>query len=97
MASRHVPADLPPTSPTKRQRNKVVPVVGKDYQAADLTDAILEGTLFSGKEICVLNGSDKITKQELEKLIHAQGGIIVQQRGDLSKLCWYVHGSSIHK
>lgn len=81
MASRHVACDLSQTSPPKRQRTKLVPVVGRDYQAADLKNETLKGTLFSGKEICVLSGNEKISKQDLEIKIHEEGGSVVQHRG----------------
>lgn len=82
LASRHVmAADLSQAPPKKRPRTKPVGAVGRDYRAADLTDSDQRGTLFTGKEICVLSGNAQVSKQVMEKRIHEQGGTCVQQRG----------------
>ncbi|XP_034236101.1 DNA ligase 4-like isoform X2 [Thrips palmi] len=81
LAIRHVNAgDLTQVSPTKRQRVRALPAVGVDHRAADLCN-LVKGSLLSGREICVFSGNSLISKQDLEKRIHEQGGTIVQNRG----------------
>lgn len=59
--------------------------MGREYQPADLTTTPTTGSLFNGREICVLSGDDKVSKQDLEKYIHEQGGTVVQYRGMTSQ------------
>lgn len=83
LASKHVSSsELNNASPTKRQRIKAAPTVGQDYQAADLTSTTQRSGLLNGREICVLSGNEKMSKQNLEKGIHELGGTVVQHRGN---------------
>ncbi|KAK3927158.1 DNA ligase 4 [Frankliniella fusca] len=82
LASRHVMAsDLDQAHHKKQPRTKISHTVARDYLAADLTGSDQRGSLFTGKEICVLSGNDKMSKQEIEKCIYEQGGSVVQNRG----------------
>lgn len=82
LAIRHVSSsDSALTSPNKRSRTKVAPLVGLDYRAADLTNVAVKGSLLSGRELCVHSGSETISKQDLERRICEQGGTVVQHRG----------------
>jgi DNA ligase-4 len=56
-------------------------VVAAPFQSADTSDVKKSSSCFSKKEICVLNGSDSLTKQELERKIVSGGGTVVQNPG----------------
>lgn len=66
------------------KRKKVTPVginVAFPFQAADTSDVIKISRCFSGKEICILNGTKTVSKHELERKIVSGGGEIVQNPG----------------
>lgn len=56
-------------------------VVAAPFQSADTSDVKKSSSCFSKKEICVLNGSDSLTKQELERKVVSGGGTVVQNPG----------------
>ncbi len=55
--------------------------VAAPFLPADVSDIKASSKCFSGKEICVLNGVDSLTKQELERKVVSGDGDIVQNPG----------------
>lgn len=57
--------------------------VAAPFLPADMAGVKSSSSCFSGKEICVLNGTDSLSKQELERKIVSGGGNIVQNPGNI--------------
>ncbi|XP_057368130.1 DNA ligase 4-like isoform X1 [Daphnia carinata] len=68
--------DIP--SGKRLKTTSVIAGVATLFQAADTSDIKSSSNCFSDKEICVLNGSGSLTKQELERRVVSGGGIVVQ-------------------
>eukprot|EP01083_Nonionella_stella_P007624 21959_1 len=67
----------------RRKTTRSVPSIMGKFRPADTSKVDITSEMLEGKEFCVLNGmemmnSEQYTKQELEKLIVANGGIITQ-------------------
>lgn len=45
--------------------------------------------MFEGKEFCVISGCEPMSKSEIEKKIHENGGRIVQNPGNMSIHIYY--------
>ncbi|CAM1297752.1 LIG4 (predicted) [Pycnogonum litorale] len=64
----------PKTGIVSRQPLTVAP----HFRGADLSAITKESNIFDGKEMCVLNGTSSQTKQDLEKFVATNGGVVVQ-------------------
>lgn len=78
--------------PSNSKRRKLNPTsagvnVAPPFLAGNLSDVKKVSRCFSEKEFCVLNGTESLTKQELERKIASGGGSIVQHPGKKKKLC----------
>ncbi|KAL2088065.1 hypothetical protein ACEWY4_016893 [Coilia grayii] len=72
----------------ERKKRKVVPKAKKTvdvidhFKSQDLSAISKETDMFEDVEFCVINGSEKHSKAELEKSVARCGGIIVQNPGN---------------
>lgn len=70
---------------TKRMKaDKVTPNLAAPFRPADLSNVSQSSECFAGKELCVLNGEDGMSKQELERLVAGGGGELVQYPGEIT-------------
>ena len=60
--------------------------VAAPFLPADVSDVKTSSNCFSGKVICVLNGVDTLTKQDLERKVVSGGGDIEQNPGNNTTL-----------
>lgn len=83
LTKRHVTADDvadgPPTKSPRKAKGAEIKVA--NYSPGEKTDIVRVSRLLDGKEICVVNGNDDISKQEVEKIVQEHGGTIVQNPG----------------
>ncbi|XP_046628908.1 DNA ligase 4-like isoform X1 [Neodiprion virginianus] len=69
---------LPAISPRKT-KNKTITVL--NYNPCPTTAVSRISRLLDDKEICVVNGNDEISKEDVEKIVREHGGSIVQNPG----------------
>lgn len=69
--------------PTSKRRKLAASSVevAPQFLPADTSDVKIVSTCFSGKVICVLNGTESLSKQDLERKIVSGGGEIAQHPG----------------
>lgn len=68
-------------SPNKIKKARVTSTVGIQYQTPDLSNTNCISNMLEGKEFCVLNDCETVSKSEIEKKIHEYGGHVVQNPG----------------
>jgi DNA ligase-4 len=77
-----VEGDAPPS---KRKRTAVrveMPRgVAVQFRHTDTSDVQETGSMFKGKEFCVVNGTSEMTKEKMERIIVEHGGTFVQHPG----------------
>lgn len=63
------------------RKTKGASITVVNYASGEDAAVVRISRLLDGKEICVLNGNDEISKQEIEKIVRQHGGNVVQNPG----------------
>lgn len=85
LASRHF--QIQDGQPEAKKRRKIAPKHKKavgiidHFRSQDLSAVVKETDMFEDVEFCVINGSEDLSKAELEKGVARCGGVIVQNPG----------------
>ncbi|RWS12974.1 DNA ligase 4-like isoform X2 [Dinothrombium tinctorium] len=70
-------------SPSKKRKTGIVKSLAPHFKLADVEDIAAKYNVFEGREICVINGSDKISKSNIEQIIKKLNGTLTANpRGD---------------
>lgn len=80
LTARHasLSTEEPPTKRKRVQRNVVPPTINAKFQSTNASDVSKVSTVLHDKEICILTGNNDCSKKNLETLVIAHGGTIVQ-------------------
>lgn len=80
LTKRHVTtndvADGPPVKSPRKARGALITVAG--HSPGDKAEVVRVSRLLDGKEICVINGNDDVSKQEIEKIVQEHGGSVAK-------------------
>lgn len=84
LASKHLDISEEPPEKKRKTVPKVRKVIGvvSHLKAPDLTNVSKQSNMFAEVEFCVMSGTDEHVKADLESMIAACGGIVVQNPGE---------------
>ncbi|XP_015585173.1 DNA ligase 4 isoform X6 [Cephus cinctus] len=86
LSKRHVTSDdvdEVPITKIPRTRKSYPPTVAKQFTGIRASEVVRLTRLFYNKEFCVINGNDKHTKEDIERLLLEHGATVVQnERGE---------------
>ncbi|KAM5179926.1 DNA ligase 4 [Mantella aurantiaca] len=83
LASKHLHENDEPQEKKRKATSKIRKVIGvaSHLKAPDLSNITIQSSMFEEVEFCVMSGTEKHSKADLESMIAACGGIVVQNPG----------------